>query len=60
MSNRFFNANMTSDEARTVLFTAVEGKTKKEIEEIKAEYSKVSSVIMKREFKLAEKGWMLG
>ena len=60
MSNRFFNANMTSDEARTVLITAVEGKTKKEIEEIKAEYSKVSSVIMKREFKLAEKGWMLG
>ena len=60
MSNSIFNENMTSYQARTALFTAVEGKTKKEIEEIKAEYSKVSSVIMEREFKLADKGWLLG
>lgn len=60
MSNSIFNENMTSDQARLALFSAVDGKTKAEIEKIKDEYSKVLPVIMEREFDLAAQGWAIG
>lgn len=58
MSSNLFNENMTSKEARTVLFRSVEGKTKTEIEQIKAEYSKLLPKIIDREMALAKKGWI--
>ena len=57
---KYFNEQMTSDEARTVLFRIVEGKTRSEIEAIKAEYLEISSKIFKRELELAENGWLIG
>ena len=51
---------MTSDEARTVFFKAVEGKTKEEIEEIKSAYFEVIPKINKKELQLAEDGWLIG
>lgn len=53
-----FNENMTSLEARTVLFSSVEGKTKEEIDEIFAAYAPVSSAILKHEIEMAMQGWM--
>ena len=57
--DNIFNEQMTSNEARIALFKAVEGKTKEEIEQIKAEYLKVLPVINERERKLSEDGWWL-
>ena len=54
-----FNINMSSSEARTVLFTIVEGKNQEEIEQIKSQYSKVLPMILEREHKLAENGWCI-
>ena len=51
---------MTSNQARSALFSAVEGKTKAEIERLKAEYSKILPAIMDREFKRADEGWLIG
>ena len=45
--NKYFHEGMTVGELRTTLFTVVEGKTKEEIEEIKKEYSKISSTSQK-------------
>ena len=58
MSNSIFNENMTSNEARIALFSAVEGKNKAEIEQIKAEYSEVLPKILDRELSLATEGWI--
>lgn len=44
-----FNCDMSWIEAQTVLFSAVEGKTKQEIDEIKNEYRKVLPVITEKE-----------
>lgn len=55
-----FNENMTSHEARLTLFSAVEGKSKEEIEKIKAEYFAVSDKITDRELELGRQGWLLG
>ena len=57
MKNKLFNARMSSAEARRVLFAAVDGKSKKEIEEIKKEYSSVSKVIRRREL-VQRMGWL--
>ena len=56
MSDSLFNEQMSSYEARTVLFRAVEGKTKEETEELLADYDKVHSNIMERELRLVSKG----
>lgn len=50
---------MSSFEARTVLFTMVEGKNIEEIEQIKNEYNRVLPIILEREHKLAEDGWCI-
>ncbi|MGM9587832.1 MAG: hypothetical protein ACI3VA_10140 [Candidatus Limivicinus sp.] len=55
--SELFNEQMTSFEARSTFFAAVDGKTKEEIEELKKEYDAVASVIMDREARLAEEGW---
>lgn len=60
MSNSVFNEHMTSNEARLMLFKAVEGKTKAEIDQLKADYSKVLPAILKREHTLAANGWLIG
>ena len=52
-----FNEQMTSFEARSAFFAAVDGKTKEEIEELKKEYDAVASVIMDREARFADEGW---
>lgn len=46
-----FHENMTYSEARRVLFTAVEGKSPEEIEELKKAYAAVLPVITKRELR---------
>lgn len=46
-----FNENMTSSEARTILFSSVDGKSKQEIAAIKEEYSKIIPRIIKNELK---------
>ena len=59
MSESLFNENMSSREARKVLFSSVDGKTKEEIEKIKDEYSAVLPAIMDRELKLVDQGWII-
>lgn len=54
----FFNKEMTRFQARQLFFEIVEGKTDEEIEAIKAEYSEILELIMERELKLAEDGWL--
>lgn len=49
---------MTSNEARTVFFKAVEGKTKEEVEQIKVAYFKVLPIILEKEMRFAKEGWM--
>lgn len=56
MSGSLFNDKMTSAEARTVLFRAVEGKSKEEIEQIFNDYNKVHSIILHGELDLVSKG----
>lgn len=60
MSNKIFTEQMTSEEARMTLFEKIEGKTKTEIEKIKAEYSKILPVILEKESNLAKEGWLIG
>ena len=57
MKEHLFNVRMSCSEARRILFMSVEGKTKKEVEEIKKEYSSVSRLIRRREI-TQNKGWM--
>ena len=59
MASNIFNANMSSSEARYAFFSAIDGKTKEEIENLKAEYFEVSRVITERELKLAGEGWFI-
>lgn len=56
---KLFNEQMSSNEARLILFKEVENKTKAEIEEIMVEYDKIISIITKRELELAEEGWCI-
>ena len=59
MPGGIFHEGMTSSEARTALYSAVEGKTPSEIEKLKSEYARVLPAILDREQKLAEKGWAI-
>lgn len=58
MANNLFNEKMTSAEARAAFFRAVEGKSEGEVAKIKDEYAATVRNITRREFKLAEQGWM--
>ena len=49
--NVYFNENMTAAEARTKLFTIVDGKSAAEIEAIKKEYAAIAPILIKRELK---------
>ena len=48
---RIFNENMTSNEAQSLYFKSVVGKTKEERAKIKAEYFSVLPIIIKNETK---------
>ena len=52
-----FNENMTTSEARHVLFSSVDGKSKEEIVRIKQEYSEIFPRIMDKELRNNE-GYM--
>lgn len=58
--NNIFNEQMTSEEARMTLFKEIEGKTKIEIEQIKAEDFEVLPKIIEKELQLAKDGWLIG
>lgn len=58
MFEDIFNEQMSSTEARTAFFKAVEGKTNAEIELIFSAYDKVLPAIYRRELDLASQGWM--
>lgn len=49
---------MTSNEARTALFKAAEGKSKAEIEALLQGYERVSAEILKRELEAVSEGWI--
>ncbi|WP_322184417.1 hypothetical protein [Neglectibacter caecimuris] len=46
--NKYFHEDMTANEARTLLYTLVDQKTKEEMEEVWEEYSKVIDIILDR------------
>lgn len=54
--SKLFDERMTSSEARKILFSSVDGKTKEEIAQIKEEYSQIAPKIAKRELEKG-KGW---
>ena len=54
--NKCFHEDMTANEARTLLYTLVDQKTKEEMEEVWEEYSKVIPIIVERRLKESE-GW---
>lgn len=54
-----FNEDMSSMEARTVLYSSVDGKIKEEIEEIKEAYKRILPIIIDKELKAAAEGWFL-
>ena len=47
--SRLFNENMTYPEVQRLFFASVEGKSNKEVEEIKREYRSIVPVITKKE-----------
>ena len=55
---KFFSISMSSEEARTKLFTIIENKTDEEIEEINSEYLKILPFIIEREIQEAKQGWL--
>ena len=57
--DNLFNEEMTSNEARSVFFKALEGKREEEIEQIKIAYSEIIPKIIEKEMRLAEDGWMI-
>lgn len=57
--DNLFNEEMTSSEARSVFFKALEGKSEEEIEQIKIAYSEIIPKIIEKEMRLAEDGWMI-
>ena len=59
MEHSFFNEQMTSSQARMALYSAIDGKSKSEIEEIKKEYFEILPLITERELDLAAKGWFV-
>ena len=59
MSNKLFDEQMTSSEARMAFYRAIEGKSAEEMESIKAEYFRISDIILKRELELASRGWFV-
>ncbi len=54
--NKYFREDMTVNEARTLLYTLADQKTKEEMEEVWEEYSKVIDIILDRSHKENE-GW---
>jgi hypothetical protein len=58
LDGSIFNENMTSNEARTARFKAVEEKTESEIEQLKIQYARVIPIILEREHRLASEGWL--
>ena len=54
---KYFNSQMTSSEARSILFSSVDHMSQAEVEEVKSEYRIVLPEIIKREFRENE-GWM--
>ncbi len=57
--DKLFNEEMTSLEARTVLFSLADHCTKEELVLLKVAYEKVSSKILKRELAFSEQtGYM--
>lgn len=58
-TNNLFNEEMTSNEARSVFFKALEEKGEKEIKKIEIAYSKIIPKIIEKEMRLAEDGWMI-
>ncbi len=54
--NKYFHEDMTVNEARTLLYTLADKKTKEEMEEIKKEYLKVIGIILEKSHKKNE-GW---
>ena len=52
---KFFSISMSSEEARTKLFTIIENKTD---EEINSEYLKILPFIIEREIQEAKQGWL--
>ena len=57
--DNLFNEEMTSNEARSVFFKALDGKSEEEIEQIKSAYSEVLHKITEREMRLAGEGWLI-
>lgn len=55
---KWFNENMTSEEARRVFFSFTKEEYEANKEEIKKEYAEVLPIILKRENDLAKEGWM--
>ena len=54
---KYFNENMTSTQARNILFSSVDHMSKAEVEEIKKEYREIAPALMERELKENE-GWL--
>lgn len=54
---QLFSDQMSSSDARRVLFESASGKSKEEIDEIMKEYSSVAKTIMRREI-TQNTGWM--
>lgn len=59
MEHNLFNEQMTSSQARIALLSAIEGKSKDEIERIKNAYFEIRPLIIRRELDLAAKGWFI-
>ena len=57
--DNLFNEEMTSSEAISVFFKALEGKSEEEIKQIKIAYSKIIPKIIEKEMRLAEGSWMI-
>ena len=54
---KYFNEDMTSEEARLLLFSLCKTKPDPEKREIKEEYFEVQPLILKKEMALASQGW---
>ncbi len=55
---KWFNENMTSDEARRVRCSFTKAQYEANKEAVKKEYAEVLPIILKRESDLAKEGWM--
>ena len=59
MSNKLFDEHMTRNEARYIFYSALDGKSAAEIEQIKAEYLDILPKIQKHEDELISQGWLV-